>query len=126
MIPNIIDEIPVISVAAAFAEGLTEISGAEELRFKECDRIKAITDSLSKAGVDIKAKKDGLLIKGNKSLKLKPCIINSYDDHRIAMSSMVLSLKSKEKIKILKNSCINTSFTDFVNILFDAVTRERV
>ncbi len=126
MIPNIIDEIPIISVAAAFADGVTEISGAEELRFKESDRIKTITQEFQKTGVDIKEKQDGLIIKGNKDMILKNAIMDSHGDHRIAMSSVILALKTKNKIQITNIECIKTSFPNFKKLLFDALSKEGI
>jgi 3-phosphoshikimate 1-carboxyvinyltransferase len=113
LIPNIIDEIPILCVAAAFAEGRTEILGAKELRFKESDRISSITSQFKKAGVDIEEREDGLVINGNKKLKISEGLLDSFGDHRIAMSLAILGLKSKRKIKILDSDCIETSFPSF-------------
>ncbi len=115
-IPNIIDEIPALCVAASKAGGTTAIIGAGELRHKESDRIKAIASQFKKAGVDIKELKDGLVIRGNKNLKIKGCNLDSRGDHRIAMSLAVLSMLSEEKIYISDTDCINTSFPGFENI----------
>lgn len=113
LIPNIIDEIPILCVAAAFAEGRTEILGAKELRFKESDRISSIASQFKKAGVDIEEREDGLVINGNKKLKISEGLLDSFGDHRIAMSLAILGLKSKRKIKILDSDCIETSFPSF-------------
>jgi 3-phosphoshikimate 1-carboxyvinyltransferase len=115
-IPNIIDEIPALCVAASKADGTTVIKGAGELRYKESDRIKAIASQFKKAGVDIKELKDGLIIRGNKNLKIKGCSLDSLGDHRIAMSLSILSMLSGEKVYISDTDCINTSFPGFDNI----------
>ncbi len=115
-IPNIIDEIPALCIAASKADGTTVIKGAGELRYKESDRIKAIASQFKKAGVDIKELKDGLIIRGNKNLKIKGCSLDSLGDHRIAMSLSILSMLSGEKVYISDTDCINTSFPGFDNI----------
>jgi 3-phosphoshikimate 1-carboxyvinyltransferase len=112
-IPNIIDEIPIICVAAAFAEGKTVITGAGELRFKESDRISSVFTQFKKLGVKIKEKKDGLIIHGNNNLTIGEDNVNSMGDHRIAMSLAVLGLRSKGVIKISDSECIETSFPGF-------------
>jgi 3-phosphoshikimate 1-carboxyvinyltransferase len=126
MIPNIIDEIPILSVAAAFADGETEISGAEELRYKESDRINTINQEFRKTGIDIKEKKDGLIIKGNRNMILNNALLDSHNDHRIAMSSMILALKSPHKITVTNTDCIKTSFPNFNKILFNALSKEGI
>lgn len=113
VIPNIIDEIPILCVAAAFAEGETVISGAGELRFKESDRISSIANEFKKAGVNINEKPDGLRILGNKNLKISGGTFESYQDHRIAMALAILGLKSESTFRILDSECIDTSFPGF-------------
>jgi 3-phosphoshikimate 1-carboxyvinyltransferase len=112
-IPNIIDEIPILCVAAAFADGKTMISGIGELRFKESDRVSSITTQFLKLGVDIEAKDDALIIKGFKDLKIGEGTLECNGDHRIAMALAILSLKTKGKVKILDSECISTSFPGF-------------
>jgi 3-phosphoshikimate 1-carboxyvinyltransferase len=112
-IPNIIDEIPALCVAAAFSEGKTLISGAKELRFKESDRISCITAQFKKAGVRIDEMEDGISINGNPDLKINEDVYESYGDHRMAMSIAILGLKSKTNIKILGSESIDTSFPGF-------------
>jgi 3-phosphoshikimate 1-carboxyvinyltransferase len=121
-IPNIIDEIPILCVAAAFADGKTTIRGIGELRFKESDRISSITTQFSKLGVDIEAKDDSLIIRGSKDLKIGEGSIECGGDHRIAMSLAILSLKSEGKVKILDSECISTSFPSFKYELKKAVS----
>jgi 3-phosphoshikimate 1-carboxyvinyltransferase len=120
MIPNIIDEIPILSVAASAASGTTVIRGAAELRNKESDRLKAISGQFARAGVDIKELEDGLEINGKKGLGLKSCILESMGDHRIAMSLAVLAMLTRKKVTILDDDCINTSFPGFYDMLYSA------
>ena len=115
IIPKLIDEIPVISLLAALSEGKTEISDAKELRFKESDRLKVITQELSKFGVHIKEKEDGLIIFGND--KLNSAKVNSYKDHRIAMTFIIAGLLAKGETEVEDIDCINTSFPNFINLL---------
>ncbi|MDD3520070.1 MAG: 3-phosphoshikimate 1-carboxyvinyltransferase [Actinomycetota bacterium] len=117
-IANIIDEIPILSVACAFASGNTLISGAEELRIKESDRIKAIVNEFNKVGIKTKENKDGLVIYGNKDYDLHQADIESYGDHRIAMALSIAALKGKKRILIKDSRCINTSFPGFKELLF--------
>ena len=112
-VPNIIDEIPILCVAAAFADGKTEISGAEELRFKESNRISAVASQFKKAGVDIEEKDDGFVIYGNRKLEISEGSFESFRDHRIAMSLAILGLRAKNKIKIMDSDYIDTSFPSF-------------
>jgi 3-phosphoshikimate 1-carboxyvinyltransferase len=122
IIPNIIDEIPILSVAAAFSEGTTKIRGAKELRLKESDRIKSISTEFKKAGIKVDEFADGLEIHGSHNLKINASNFKSYGDHRIAMSLAILALKSEAAIKINGTRCIKTSFPEFENILFSLVS----
>jgi 3-phosphoshikimate 1-carboxyvinyltransferase len=121
-IPNIIDEIPILCVAAAFADGKTMIKGIGELRFKESDRISSITTQFRKLGVDIETKDDDLIIRGSKDLKIGEGSLECSGDHRIAMALAILSLKTKGKVKILDSECISTSFPSFKYELKKAVS----
>ncbi|MCE5330407.1 3-phosphoshikimate 1-carboxyvinyltransferase [bacterium] len=123
VIPNIIDEIPILSVAAAFAEGITIIRGAKELRLKESDRIKTIFNEFKKAGIKVHEYPDGLEIYGNPNTKIKSANLKSYGDHRIAMSLAVMALKGNCKVRINNTKCINTSFPEFESKLFNLVSR---
>jgi 3-phosphoshikimate 1-carboxyvinyltransferase len=116
-IPCIIDEIPILCVAAAAAKGETIIKGAEELRIKESDRIRSIVSQFKKLNVEIEEKKDGMVITGKKDFKSGGGTVESFGDHRIAMSLLVLSLMSEEKVTIINSECINTSFPSFKYIL---------
>ena len=112
-IPSVIDELPLLAVVATQAKGETIVKGAEELRVKESDRIKTITDELKKIGADIKATRDGFMVKGG--TKLKGGEHESYGDHRIAMSLTVAGLISGGETIINKGECIDVSFPNFIN-----------
>ncbi len=115
IIPSLIDEFPILCVLATQAEGVTEIKGAEELRVKESDRIKAMAEGLRKMGAEVKEFKDGLSIKGNANLK--GASINSYGDHRIAMAFSIAALIAKGKTTINGISSVNISFPGFFEML---------
>ena len=112
--PYLIDEYPILSVAASQAKGITVMRGLSELRHKESDRIKSITTNLSKIGFSVITKKDDISIKGSKGMPLiKQKKIITYGDHRIAMSFVILSLLYKDKLIIDDESCISISYPDF-------------
>lgn len=104
------DLFPTMCILGAVAEGKTILKGAPHLRYKETDRIKAMVTELRKLGVKAEELPDGAIIEGNK--ELKPAIINTYDDHRIAMSFAILGLKV-EGIKIENPECVTKSFPEF-------------
>jgi 3-phosphoshikimate 1-carboxyvinyltransferase len=112
-IPTIIDEIPILCVAAAVARGKTVIRGAEELRYKESDRIRSIVSQFKKLKVNIEEKEDGMVIKGDENFRAGEGMVESFYDHRIAMSLSILGLLSTGNVTILDSDCINTSFPDF-------------
>ena len=114
-IPSIIDEIPMLALIATQAEGTTSVSGAEELRVKESDRIKAICANLKEIGADVIEKSDGFIINGGS--KLKSGNIDTFDDHRIAMTFSIASIISEKDIVINNSECINISFPDFFKTL---------
>ena len=113
-IPKIIDEIPILSIAACFAEGETSITGAGELRFKESDRLLAIEEGLNKLGVSYKSSDDGIVITGNRDLNIsKEVNINSFGDHRIAMSFLIAGLRFNSEVHVNDCKNIHTSFPSF-------------
>lgn len=114
-IPLLIDEFPIICVAATQAEGITTIRGAEELRLKESDRISAISKELRKMGAEIEEFEDGLSIKGK--TELKGASLESYKDHRIAMALSIASLIADGTSTINNVSSVNISFPGFFDIL---------
>ena len=117
IIPNIIDEIPILSVAAIFAEGTTTIKNASELKVKESDRLNAITDGLSKLKISHQLFDDGLSIEGCGGQIDTSETINSFDDHRIAMSFLVAGARSKNGIIVRDCKNIETSFPNFTKLM---------
>ncbi|MFQ5882672.1 MAG: 3-phosphoshikimate 1-carboxyvinyltransferase [Candidatus Methylomirabilales bacterium] len=117
LIPRLIDEIPVLAVAAACAEGKTIIRDAAELRVKESDRIRAIAHELSRMGIATEELQDGLIIHGGISLQGACC--ESYGDHRMAMALTVAGLRADGETTVLDTACIQTSFPGFVEIFQD-------
>jgi len=116
-VPLAIDEFPAIFIAAACAKGKTTLTGAEELRVKESDRIQVMADGLKTLGIDAQATKDGMVIEGG---EIGGGLIESHGDHRIAMAFTVAALRAKSTITI--NDCANvaTSFPGFVELATSA------
>ncbi|MCK4257715.1 MAG: 3-phosphoshikimate 1-carboxyvinyltransferase [Halanaerobiales bacterium] len=115
LIPNVIDEIPIIAVLATQAHGKTVISEAQELRVKESDRIRTIVAGLQKLGAKVEERSDGMIIEG--PIQLKGGEVESYGDHRIAMSLVVAGLVADDETLIRDTDCINTSFPGFIEII---------
>ena len=111
IIPTLIDEIPIIAVLASYADGKTVIADAAELKVKECDRIDAMTTTLSDMGVDITATDDGMIINGGKPLH--GALIRDYMDHRIAMSLAIAALNAEGTTTIENAEIANVSFPSF-------------
>ena len=111
MIPKLIDEIPVIAVMAAFANGTTIIRDAEELKVKESNRIDVMVNNLSAMGVDIEATDDGMIIHGGKPLH--GATIDSNLDHRIAMSFTIAGGLAQGETNIKGAECVNISYPAF-------------
>jgi len=108
-----IDEFPALFIAAACASGETQLSGAEELRVKESDRIQVMADGLNALGIAVEPTPDGIRIQGG---TMAGGVIESHGDHRIAMAFSVASLRSKEAISIKDCANVNTSFPGFVDL----------
>ncbi len=117
IIPNIIDEIPILSVAASFANGQTVIKNASELKVKESDRLKATSEGLEAINIKHDILDDGLIIYGHNDDVCASKEINSFGDHRIAMSFLVAGLRSKDGIIVNNCKNIETSFPDFCNTM---------
>lgn len=115
MVPRAIDEFPVISVAAALAEGITTIRDAEELRVKETDRIDAMVSELGKLGGQLEARPDGMVITGVE--QLSGGTVTSHGDHRIAMSLAVAALSARGSVTIQDAACTETSFPGFWDLI---------
>ena len=116
IIPTLIDEIPMIAVMAAFAEGTTVIRDAAELKVKESDRIAVVTEGLRRMGADIQPTEDGMIIHGGKPLQ--GAKINSYLDHRIAMSFAVAGTICDGTMDIVGGDCVNISYPKFYKDLY--------
>lgn len=115
IIPRVVDELPIICIAAAVAEGETLIRDAAELRVKESDRIAVMAECLTSAGVEVETFDDGMRIKGGK--KLKGTAYSSHGDHRVAMSMAIAGLISEGETVIGDTECIRTSFPMFEETL---------
>nr|WP_302656078.1 3-phosphoshikimate 1-carboxyvinyltransferase [uncultured Agathobaculum sp.] len=111
IIPRLIDELPVIAVAAAFAEGETVIRDAQELKVKESNRIASMVAELSKAGVDVEETDDGMIVRGGE--KPHGASFETYKDHRIAMSLAILGLAAEGASRIDEPEVVAISYPDF-------------
>jgi 3-phosphoshikimate 1-carboxyvinyltransferase len=114
-IPNIIDELPILAVAAALAEGVTRIRDAAELRVKESDRLAALAKNLRLMGVKVEEYPDGLDIEGGR--RLRGCTIDSFGDHRIAMAFAIAGLFASGETVIQNTECVATSYPGFSAVL---------
>lgn len=115
IIPTLIDEIPMIAVMAAFAEGTTVIKDAAELKVKETDRIKTTTEALLAMGADVVPTEDGMIIHGGNPLHGTD--INSYLDHRIAMAFSIAGLAAAGTTTIQDSRCVDVSYPEFYESL---------
>ena len=115
-IPTLIDELPVIAVMAAFAEGTTVIRDAAELRVKESDRIAVMTDNLRRMGADVEETEDGMIIHGGRPLH--GAVIDPRLDHRVAMSFAVAGTVCEGTMDILDGDCVRISYPDFYKNLY--------
>ena len=116
IIPRLIDEIPIIALLATQAEGTTVIKDAADLKNKETDRIKAIGDELTKIGANIKQTDDGFIICGKTKLQ-GGVQLDSYHDHRIAMTLFVAGLISEKPVSIKDFEWVNISFPEFLELV---------
>ncbi|MDR3112261.1 MAG: 3-phosphoshikimate 1-carboxyvinyltransferase [Elusimicrobiota bacterium] len=115
IVPRMVDEIPIFALIATQANGTTKITGAKELRVKESDRIAAVSSQLSKLGAQIEEFEDGFVIEGG--TKLTGSCVDSFDDHRIAMTLAIASLIANGKTIISNAQCVDISFPNFYEIL---------
>ena len=113
LVPLAIDEFPVLFVAAASAQGKTVLTGAEELRVKECDRIQVMAEGLNQLGVDAQTTPDGMIINGG---NIGGGEVISHGDHRIAMAFAIAGLRAAGPITIYDCENVNTSFPGFVKL----------
>ncbi len=121
--PSLIDELPILMVAACFSRGRTILEGVRELRIKETDRVRSMTENLTKMGADIRVVKiagsEKIIIEGGR--KLQGAKVRSFGDHRTAMSMIIAGLNSKGNTEIDDVDCIKKSFPNFLNILVQIV-----
>jgi 3-phosphoshikimate 1-carboxyvinyltransferase len=113
LVPLAIDEFPAIFVAAACAQGETLLTGAEELRVKESDRIQVMADGMSALGIEVETRPDGIRIRGG---RFSGGVVESHGDHRIAMSFAMAALRADGEIRINDCANVNTSFPGFVEL----------
>jgi 3-phosphoshikimate 1-carboxyvinyltransferase len=114
--PSMIDEYPILAVAAAFAEGITRMRGLKELRVKESDRLAATADMLRANGVAVEIEGDDLIVQG----KGRPAgggEVTTHMDHRIAMAALVMGFGADNPVRIDDSAFIGTSFPGFVDLL---------
>jgi 3-phosphoshikimate 1-carboxyvinyltransferase len=114
-IPNVIDELPILAVAGALAEGRTIIKDARELREKETDRIAAVARNLRAFGVKVDENEDGMEIEGGAALH--GAEVESFGDHRIAMAFAILAMFAEGRSLIRDTDCVNTSYPGFYDTL---------
>lgn len=110
-IPSLIDELPILMILCALAEGTSVIEGAEELRVKETDRIKSMATGLKAIGGNMEERPDGCIIEGVK--EFSGGTVSSFGDHRTAMSFLIAGLRSKQGIAVQDKACIQTSYPGF-------------
>ncbi|OEF98721.1 3-phosphoshikimate 1-carboxyvinyltransferase [Desulfuribacillus alkaliarsenatis] len=115
LIPRLIDEVPILLIAAALAEGDTIVKDAKELRVKETDRIQVMHDELLKVGIISTPKEDGIEIAGNQMIS--GGTIDSHHDHRIGMAFAVAALTAKDKIEIENYDAVKVSFPNFTEVM---------
>ena len=121
LVPSLIDEVPALAVAGAFASGELEITGASELRLKESDRIAALASGLAALGVPVRELPDGLVVTGG--APLVGARVDSHDDHRIAMALAVAALGASGTTEIARGECVAVSFPEFYTLLARATGR---
>ena len=111
-IPDLIDELPLVAVAGALAEGRTIIRDAAELRVKESDRIRSVVDNLTRLGVKVEETPDGMIIEGSARLK-GGVTVDSYGDHRLPMAMSVLAMHADAPVRMADIACVNKSYPGF-------------
>jgi 3-phosphoshikimate 1-carboxyvinyltransferase len=115
--PTMIDEYPVLAVAAACAHGTTRMRGLAELRVKESDRLAGIAEGLSRCGVRVSIEADDLVVEGAGNFPAGGAEIETHLDHRMAMAFLVLGLVADQPVRIDDSRPIATSFPDFVPLM---------
>lgn len=115
--PRMIDEFPILFVAAALAKGISEFRGLQELRLKESDRLKEMAQGLTANGVEVEELSDGLKIKGLGGMVPGGGMIDAHHDHRIAMAFLVLGLRARNPVTVRGAESISTSFPGFAKLM---------
>jgi 3-phosphoshikimate 1-carboxyvinyltransferase len=115
LVARTIDEYPILSVAAAIADGVTTFSDVKELRYKESDRISSMAEGLRRLGIGVEERADGMTIQGGK--RFKAGTVKSYADHRVAMSFAIAGLCSDSGVEIDDAGCVDISFPSFFDLL---------
>jgi len=110
-VPSLIDEIPILAIVMAHAQGVSTVRGAGELRVKESDRIKAIVENLRRMGTKVEEYEDGFSIEGG--TPLRGALIKTYGDHRIAMSFTIAGLTAEGETQIDEPECVAVSYPNF-------------
>jgi 3-phosphoshikimate 1-carboxyvinyltransferase len=123
LVPALIDEVPALAAAAAFAAGTFSITGASELRIKESDRIAALAEGLAALGVRVRELADGLVVEGG--APLHGATVRTYGDHRIAMALAIAALGAHGATSIEGASCVAVSFPRFFDVLQQATADAR-
>ena len=121
LVPSLIDEVPALAVAGAFASGRLEVTGAGELRHKETDRIAALTRGLTALGARVEERPDGLVVEGG--APLHGAQVDSEDDHRIAMALSIAALGARGASEVARGECVAVSFPSFYEVLGRATGR---
>jgi 3-phosphoshikimate 1-carboxyvinyltransferase len=115
-VPALIDELPLLALAACHARGATVVRGASELRFKEVDRIEAVVEELRRVGGHIRATRDGFRVRGVPA-RLRGGVVDSRGDHRLAMLGAVVGLSSREGVELRGAEAVAASFPGFYDLL---------
>jgi 3-phosphoshikimate 1-carboxyvinyltransferase len=121
LVPSLIDELPALAVAAAFAEGTFSVTGAAELRLKESDRITAMAEGLHALGARVSERPDGLVVEGGRPLH--GGVVRSHGDHRVAMALSVAALGASSATEVDDAECVSVSFPEFYSLLAEASGR---
>ena len=116
-VPSIIDELPLVAMLAASADGTSKITGAAELRVKETDRIAVTAQELRKFGVEIEELEDGMIIKGRENWNVQTQKLDSHGDHRIGMMDAIAALKADREMELENEAAINISYPTFFSDL---------
>jgi 3-phosphoshikimate 1-carboxyvinyltransferase len=115
-VPSLIDELPLLALAACHARGDTVVRGAEELRVKESDRIEAVVEELRRIGAHVRATRDGFRVKGVPA-RLRGGVVDSRGDHRLAMVGAIAGLSSREGVELRGADAVEGSFPGFFELL---------